>query len=134
MMIGAETGLEAAGRLLIVACFVLTGMGNLTRARIEDHVARMAEAGLPLARPAFWLGIGLQFAGCALLATGWRADLGAACLIVFTVAATAIFHRFWRLRDPLRRNFSRLMLLNNTGVLGGLLLLLATTSRQGGPS
>ena len=130
-MIAGETWLEAAGRLLIVACFLVTGVGNLTRARIEDHVARMAEAGLPLARPAFWAGIALQLTGCALLVTGWRADLGAACLIVFTLAATAIFHRFWRLRDPLRRNFSRLILLNNAGLLGGLLLLLATSSRQG---
>lgn len=132
-MIAGETWLEAAGRLLIVACFLVTGVGNLTRARIEDHVARMAAAGLPLARPAFWLGIALQLTGCALLATGWRPDLGAACLIVFTVAATAIFHRFWRLQDPLARNFSRLMLLNNTGLLGGLLLLFAHTSQGGTP-
>ena len=132
-MIPGETWIEASGRLLIVACFLATGLGNLTQARIEDHVARMAEAGMPLARPAFWLGIALQFTGCALLATGWRPALGAACLIVFTVAATAIFHRFWRLQDPLRRNFSRLMLLNNTGLLGGLLLLLAGTSQGGTP-
>lgn len=132
-MIAGESALEVAGRLLIVGYFLVTGVSNLTRARIEDHVARMVAAGLPLARPAFWLGIALQLTGCTLLATGWRPDLGAACLIVFTVAATAIFHRFWRLQDPLARNFSRLMLLNNTGLLGGLLLLFAHTSQGGTP-
>ncbi len=56
-------------------------------------------------------------------ATGQPA-LGVGCLIVFTVAATAIFHRFWQKSDPVQRNFSRLTLLSNTAVLGGLLLLL----------
>jgi hypothetical protein len=40
------------------------------------------------------------------------------------VAATAICHRFWQFSDPQRRNASRINLLNNTGVLAGLLLLL----------
>jgi putative oxidoreductase len=124
-VIAAESWLDAAGRLLIVAYFLVTGVSNLTPARIRDHVDRMVAFGTPLPKAAFWTGIALQFIGCALLASGWHAALGAWCLIVFTVAATAIFHRFWRMPDPLRRNFSRLMLLNNTGLLGGLLLLLA---------
>jgi uncharacterized membrane protein YphA (DoxX/SURF4 family) len=124
-VIAAESWLDTAGRLFIVACFLVTGVTNLTRARIKDHIDRMAAFGTPMPTVAFWFGIALQFAGCALLATGWHADIGAWCLIVFTVAATAIFHRFWIMQDPMRRNLSRLMLLNNTGVLGGLLLLLA---------
>jgi uncharacterized membrane protein YphA (DoxX/SURF4 family) len=124
-MIAGESALDAAGRILIVACFLVTGLSNLTPARIKDHVDRMMAFGTPWPRAAFWLGVALQVGGCTLLASGWRAEAGAWCLIVFTVAATAIFHRFWRMQDPMRRNFSRLMLLNNTGVLGGLLLLLA---------
>jgi uncharacterized membrane protein YphA (DoxX/SURF4 family) len=45
------------------------------------------------------------------------------CLILFTVAATAIFHRFWTM-DPAKGNISRIILLGNTAILGGLLLLL----------
>jgi putative oxidoreductase len=124
-MIAGESWLDAIGRLLIVACFLITGLSNLTKARIKDHIDRMAAFGTPLPKTAFWLGIALQLTGCTLVALGWYAEIGALCLIVFTVAATAIFHRFWIMRDPMRRNLSRLMLLNNTGVLGGLLLLLA---------
>ena len=116
--------LDTAGRLLVVFFFVAAGVCNLTEARIKDHIERMAALGTPLAAAAFWLGIALQFTGCALLLAGWHADIGVYCLIVFTVAATAIFHRFWRMPDPQRRNISRVMLLNNTGLLGGLLLLL----------
>jgi putative oxidoreductase len=72
---------------------------------------------------AFWVGIALQYTGCALVLSDWRADIGALCLIVFTVAATAIFHRFWQKTDPVQRNISRITLLSNTALVGGLLLL-----------
>jgi len=116
--------LDAAGRLLIVGFFLAAGLCNLTPARIKDHIDRMAAFHTPLPAAAFWTGIVLQFTGCALLVTGWHADLGAVFLIVFIIAATAIFHRFWQMTDPQRRNASRVMFLNNTGLLGGLVLLL----------
>ena len=119
-----ETWLAAAGKQLIVAFFLVTGVSNLTKARIADHIERMRAFGTPAPAAVFWLGIGLQFTGCALLELDWHPALGVGCLIVFTVAATAIFHRFWRKPDPLQRNFSRLTLLGNTAILGGLLLLL----------
>jgi len=118
------TPLAAGGRLLIVGFFVAAGLCNLTPARIKDHIDRMGALGTPRPAAVFWTGITLQFAGSALLLTGWHAALGAVFLIVFTVAATLIFHRFWAKRDPQQRNLSRIMLLNNTGLLGGLLLLL----------
>ena len=116
--------LETAGRLLVVFFFIAAGFCNLTKARIKDHIERMAAFHTPLPAAAFWIGIVLQFIGCALLLTGWHAEIGVYCLIVFTVAASVIFHRFWIMRDPARRNASRVMLLNNIGLLGGLLLLL----------
>lgn len=117
--------LDAAGRLLIVFCFLVTGLCNLTRARIKDHIDRMAARRTPLPVAAFWIGIALQFTGCALLIADWHAAIGVYCLIAFIVAATAIFHRFWMMQDPAKRNASRINLLLNTGLLGGLLLLLA---------
>ena len=116
--------LDTAGRLLIVGFFVVAGLCNLTRARIKDHIDRMAALGTPLPAAAFWTGIVLQFTGSALLLAGWHADVGAGLLILFLVAATAIFHRFWQMADPQRRNSSRINFLNNVGILGGLVLLL----------
>jgi uncharacterized membrane protein YphA (DoxX/SURF4 family) len=116
--------LDTAGRLLFVLFFLVTGLCNLTRERIKDHIDRMAEFQTPFPATAFWIGITLQFTGCALLLTGWHAETGVYCLILFTLAATAIFHRFGSMQDPMQRNVSRLMLLNNTAILGGLLLLL----------
>ena len=116
--------LAGAGRLLIVGYFVVAGLCNLTPDRIRDHIDRMAAMNTPLPAAVFWTGIVLQFSGSALLLADWHAEVGAAFLIVFTIAATLIFHRFWTKRDPQQRNLSRIILLNNTGVLGGLLLLL----------
>lgn len=115
--------LVTAARLLIVASFLFAGLRNMTKARIEDHIQRMVAARTPLAREAFWLGIAMQFAGCALLLLDLYALVGAWLLIVFTVAATAIFHRFWEKPDPVVRNIATIMFLNNTATLGGLLLL-----------
>ena len=116
--------LDIAGEQLIVAFFLIAGVANLTKSRIVDHIERMRAFGTPAPAALFWFGIALQFAGCAMIELGWHPAIGVIFLMVFTVAATAIFHRFWRKSDPLQRNISRITLLGNTAILGGLLLLL----------
>jgi uncharacterized membrane protein YphA (DoxX/SURF4 family) len=123
-MYGDSSWLDTAGRLLIVFSFLATGLCNLTKARIRDHIERMAAFGTPAPAAAFWMGIALQFTGCALLLFDWHPEIGVYCLILFTATATAIFHRFWRM-DPAKGNVSRIILLGNTAILGGLLLLLS---------
>ncbi len=119
-----EPWLDIAGRQLIVLFFVVTGVSNLTKARIADHIERMADLGVPFPASAFWLGIVLQLTGAALVGFDWHPAVGTLFLIVFTIAATSIFHRFWQKSDPVQRNISRLALLANLAILGGLLLLL----------
>jgi putative oxidoreductase len=123
-MYGDHSWLETAGRLLIVVCFLVTGLCNLTPARVKDHVDRMAASHTPFPTAAFWTGIALQFVGSAMLLADWHPGIGTGCLIVFIVAATAIFHRFWSMPDPAKRNSSRINFLGNVAILGGLLLLL----------
>ena len=119
--------LQEAGKWLIVGFFLVSGLANLTKARIADHIGRMRGFGTPFPAAMFWLGLVLQFTGCALVATGWHAAAGVVCFMIFTVAATAIFHRFWQKSDPVQRNLSRLSFLANIAILGGLLLLLAAS-------
>lgn len=114
--------LDTAGRLLIALSFLVSALFNVSQAK--DHVARMADFHVPFPGFAFWTGMALLFAGCAMLLTGWHADIGAVCLIVFTLAATAIYHRYWTKADPAQRTASRIALVGNTSVVGGLLLLL----------
>ena len=123
----ASAGLITAGRLLIVGFFIVAGGMNLTSARIADHIERATRFNTPFPNFVFWAGIALQFASCALVLADWHADVGVVGLVVFTVLASAIYHRFWQMDDPMKRNFSRLALLNNVAIVGGLLLLLAAT-------
>jgi len=121
--------LAAAGRLLIVFSFVVAGLSNLTPAAIKQHTERLAGFHVPFPRLAFWFGIAVQFTGCVLILIGWHAGIGVICLIAFTVAATAIYHRFWSKKDPMQRTISRITLVGNTAIVGGLLLLLQQTVR-----
>lgn len=114
--------LDNAGRLLIVLSFLISGLTNLMQSR--QHIARMVTFRVPFPALAFWFGTVLLFTGCALLLIGRHALFGAACLILFTVAATAIYHRFWTKTDAMERIHSRIALTGNTAILGGLLLLL----------
>src|SRR5260221_12712929 len=103
-----EPWLDLAGRQLIVLFFVVTGVSNLTKARIADHIERMADLGGPFPASAFWLGIALQLTGAALGAFDWHPAVGTLVLIVFTIPATWIFHAFWQKSDPLQRDISPL--------------------------
>jgi uncharacterized membrane protein YphA (DoxX/SURF4 family) len=118
-----EPLLDFAGKWLIVAFFLLTGAFNVTKARIADHIERMAGFRVPFPAAAFWIGIAMQFTGCALIIAEWHAATGVGLLMIFTIAATAIFHRFWQKTDP-QRNLSRITLLGNLAILGALCLLL----------
>jgi putative oxidoreductase len=121
-MFEGQTALHIGGQLLVAFLFLATGIVNAGW-KFRQHLDRMIDAGVPLAKPALIFGFTLQFAGGAMLALDYRVPLAAAILIVFTVAATAIFHRFWLIGDPLRRHLALSFVFNNIGIVGGLLLL-----------
>lgn len=115
--------LDQIGRWIFFGYFLLMGLCNLTRYQIRAHVDRMRELGVPGAHVAFWIGLVIQFSGCALLLTERYAAIGVACLVFFVIAATLIFHRFWNYSDAPRRNSGRINLCNNVAIVSGLLLL-----------
>ncbi|MDA1323795.1 MAG: DoxX family protein [Proteobacteria bacterium] len=118
-----QSAMHMAGQLLMAFLFLATGIINAGW-KFQQHLDRMIDAGVPLARPALIIGFALQFVGGAMLALDYRVPLAALMLIVFTVAATAIFHRFWLVDDPLRRHLALSFVFNNVGIVGGLLLLM----------
>ena len=119
-----HTPLQAAGQLLLAFAFLATGVRNAGW-KFAQHESRMAAYGVPQARIILTAGLVLQFAGATLLALDvWR-PAAAAMLIAFTVAASAIFHRWWLIADPLLSHLHLSNLLVNCGVVGGLLLVAA---------
>jgi putative oxidoreductase len=119
-----HTPLQAAGQLLLAFAFLATGIRNAGW-KFRQHLDRMLAYRVPQARLILTVGLALQFTGAALLALDLWRPLAAALLIVFTAAASAIFHRWWLIGDPLLSHLHLSNLLVNCGVVGGLLLVAA---------
>jgi putative oxidoreductase len=119
-----HTPLQAAGQLLLAFAFLASGARNAFW-KFRQHVERMDALGVPYPRWVMLAGLALNFAGGLLLLSDWHRSIGAWLLIAFTALASAIFHRWWRVADPLLRHLHIGNLLVNAGVAGGLLLVAA---------
>lgn len=122
-MYADHTPLEAAGQALIAFLFLGTALINSTM-KAKQHADRIAAQGIPAPRAVLWAGFAMQYAGGIMIALDFWTDAGAVILIVFTVLATAIFHRFWEVEDPLRRHLHQAFVFSNCAICGGLLLLI----------
>jgi uncharacterized membrane protein YphA (DoxX/SURF4 family) len=116
--------IDSIGRLLIVLSFVIVGLRNLQAFHVEDHVKRLGFFKCPMPRPAFWIGIAIEFVGCALVLANWHAAVGVVLLLIFTVVASLLLLRFWEMDDPMKRIGMQNGFCANIAVTGGLLLLL----------
>lgn len=122
-MYSDHTILQTIGQLLIAFLFLATGIIN-AGTKFKQHLDRMVAVGVPFAKAALITGFAMQLIGGAMVALDWHRSIGAGILIVFTIAATAIFHQFWRVEDPLRRHLHVSFIFSNTALIGGLLLLM----------
>jgi len=119
-----HTPFQAAGQLLLAFAFLATGIRNAGW-KFRQHLERMVAHGVPQAKLVLVAGFALQFAGSLLLLLDWHRTLGAGLLIAFTILASAIFHRWWLIPDPLLSHLHLSNLMVNCGVVGGLLLVAA---------
>ena len=121
-MANLENEILFAARLLLGGAFVFAGLRNIQNAALLAQL--MAARGVPKARVMLWLGIVLQVVAGALVIAGiWTAP-AAACLIVFLVAATPMFHNFWDHHGPERA--ARINgFVGNVALTGGFLALMA---------
>ncbi len=122
-MYSDHTITQTIGQLLIALMFVATGIVNSTT-KFRQHLDRMVAVGVPFAKAALIIGFAMQLAGGLLIAFDAYRAAGAVILIVFTVFATAIFHQFWRVEDPLRRHLHVSFIFSNGALIGALLLLM----------
>lgn len=123
MFYADKTLLQIIGQLMIAFLFLGTGVANAIW-KEKQHIDRMVAYDIPFPRLVLWTGFAMQFAGGAMVALDWHTRLGAMILIAFVVLASAIFHRYWEVDDPLRRHFHVSFLFSNVAVIGALLLLM----------
>jgi putative oxidoreductase len=107
-------------RVFVAAVFLYSGVDKLWRWRAG--VKEVADLGLPWPRLFAAATIATQLLGGFLVLTGIGVAWGAAILALFTLAATALGHPFWRLHgDRARQEFTTS--LEHLAIVGGLLLL-----------
>jgi putative oxidoreductase len=114
--------IHALGQALIGAYFLIMLVKNLRLYRW--NVERMGENGVPYPEVVLPVGFVIQCIGGVLVLIDYERVLGVVLLLVFTFTATAIFHRFWQMDDPMRRNYHMLLCLANVATTGGLLLVI----------
>ncbi len=122
-MYEGQTAAQIAGQLLIAFLFLATGVLNAVF-KVQPHLDRMVAVGVPFARAALYFGFTLQLVGGAMLALDWRTDIACPILILFTVVATAMFHQYWRVEDPIRRHMHFSFIFSNLAIIGGLLAVM----------
>ena len=114
------TGRAFLGGLFVVAgirhCFILPPLTQAIAAR-----------GVPAPRLLLLVGTALQTIAGAAAVFGLYTMVAVVCLIVFTLAASALLLDFWRLESAERINAVNAWW-SNVGVIGGLLVVAAHTS------
>ena len=113
---------DIIGRIGLALLFLWSGYGML--AHTASQVALMQAYGMPAANILIWPTALVELVAGAMLVLGWRARWAALALILFTVAATLIFHAYWSVpADQVMNQQNEFA--KNLAIVGGLLLVLA---------
>lgn len=111
------------GQLLLAFLFLGTLVMNFGWKQ-QQHIDRMVASGVPFARLVLYAGFLMQLVGGVLIALDWHTRTGSVILIIFTIAACVLFHRFWEVENPLQRHFHVSTLFSNAAIIGALLLIM----------
>ena len=106
---------ELAGRILLAAIFLLSGVGKI--GAYAATAGYMTAAGLPAALlPAV---IAFEILGAIAIIVGWRTRLAAFLLAGFSLLSGLIFH------SNFADQIQMIMFLKNVSIAGGFMLLVA---------
>jgi len=106
-----------AGRVLLAAIFVLSGLGKA--ADPSGTIAYISAAGLPLPQLAFAGAVLIELGGGVALILGYRTRIAAAALALFSLLAAISFH------SALADQNQMIHFFKNIAMTGGLLQIVA---------
>jgi putative oxidoreductase len=113
----ATTIAPAAGRAMISALFLLSGVSKITAPAMT--IGYIQSVGLPLPTVAFALAVLVELLGGLALLLGFRTRVTAAIMFVFTLATAVFFH------NQLADQNQFIHFFKNVAIAGGLLNVLA---------
>ena len=121
-LVAARPATALAGRILLSAIFVLSGVMKLIDT--SGTVQHMEAQGIPSANVLAILAGLVEIAGGLMILTGFATRLGGLMLFLFLIPTTFIFHAFWNLTGPERLG-QMVHFMKNLAIMGGLLLVVA---------
>jgi putative oxidoreductase len=113
-----------AGRVLIGWIFVESGFRKLIG--MDPFITSLVRRSVPWPTGLGWIGAVVEFFGGAAILLGVYTRCAAVAIIVFTVIATLIGHRYWEIAEPAARRIQQSNFAKNITIIGGLILLVVT--------
>lgn len=107
-------------RITMAALFIPGGLHKLMD--LASFTASMQKQGVPFADILAPLGAGVEFFGGIAVLIGFQTTLAALLLMIFTIIATSIAHRFWELEGTARL-MQQTNFFKNLAITGGFLAL-----------
>lgn len=112
------------GRFLLGGYFLQAGLRNFTK--LELHSGILSKKNVPVPQMSILVALAVQVLGGASVAFGVFPMIGAIGLILFTLAASALYHDFWSYSGAERTSHLGSWL-TNAGLIGGFLLVIANS-------
>src|SRR5258708_38594966 len=116
-MLNKTPYIGAAGRILIAALFLISGLGKIAAPAMTQRF--IASADLPFPLLALLVAIVIEVGGGILLILGYQSRIAASVMAVFTVAAALGFHHDFADQNAMAH------FLKNISITGGLLQIVA---------
>ncbi len=111
------------GRVLLVALFVLSALGNKIP-NFLDVAGHMASEGVPAPQLLLAGAIAFLVVGGLSVLAGYQARWGAGLLLVFLALATYYFHDFWNFDGP-DRQMQTIQFMKNLSLMGAMVFIIA---------
>ena len=111
------------GRVAFAALFLPSGL--LKAMNLQAFIYSIDGRGVPFAPVLATLGAYLEFLGGLALLLGVQVRLASVLLLVFTVLATLIAHRFWEYAPGAARQMQQISFFKNVAIVGGFVFLAA---------
>ena len=110
------------GRVAIAALYLPSGFSKLTN--LDAFINQIDGRGVPFAPVLAPLGAAIEFLGGLALLVGVQVRLASVALLIFTILATLIAHRFWEYQGAALR-LQQINFFKNVAIAGGFVFLIA---------
>ena len=110
------------GRVAIAALYLPSGFSKLTN--LDAFINQIDGRGVPVAPVLAPLGAAIEFLGGLALLVGVHVRLASVGLLIFTILATLIAHRFWEYQGAALR-LQQINFFKNVAIAGGFVFLIA---------